>query len=205
MWDERFTAVEFFNDHAFSERPDIVGDWFSFLAAGRRVFAVGSSDSHRLVSSPVGYPRTCMALGTDDPRAATPQAIGRAVGEGRSTIEGGVHLRVSAVGASAAAGPGQTLMGAGERATLRVAVRAPTWVRPRDLVVYVDGAAMPAVALGDAQRDPMDATVRFRGDVHVPVSATGSWAIVVVNGEELTPVYPGRLAFAVSNPIFLQR
>jgi hypothetical protein len=205
MWDDRFNAVEIFNDSAFGERPDLVADWFSFLAMGRRVFAVGSSDSHSLVGSPVGYPRTCMALGTDDPRMATPQAIGRAVGEGRSTIEGGVSLRVTAVGASATAGPGQTLMGTGERATLRVVVRAPTWVRPRDLVVYVDGTALPATVLGDAQRDPMDNTVRFRGDIPVSVAPAGSWAIVVINGEELTPVYPGRQAFAASNPIFLQR
>lgn len=205
MWDERFTAVEFFNDHDFAERPELVQDWFSFLAMGRRVFAVGSSDSHSLNSSPVGYPRTCMALGTDDPRMAAPQAIGRAVGEGRSVIQGGVALNVTATGAAGSAGPGQELRGVGERATLQIRVRAASWVRPRDLVVYVNGAPMPATPLGDAQRDPTNPVIRFRGSVEVPVAAQGAWVIVVVNGEELTPVFPGRNAFAVSNPIFLQR
>ncbi|MEZ4393901.1 MAG: hypothetical protein R3A48_22740 [Polyangiales bacterium] len=166
---------------------------------------MGSSDSHSLNGSPVGYPRTCMSLGTDDPRMATPQAIGRAVGEGRSVISGGVTLSVTASGAGGTAGPGQELRGVGEQATLQVLVRAPTWVRVRSLRLYVDGVALPPTALGEAQRDPMNPVVRFRGELRAPVAAQGSWAIVVVDGDELTPVFPGRDAFAVSNPIFLQR
>ena len=208
FWDDRFTAVEFFNDSSFEENAQRVNDWFSFLRAGRRVFAVGSSDSHAVNGSPVGYPRTCMFLGTDDPAAATPRAIGDAVGQGRSFISGGVWLDVSASpggGGSATAGPGQELTGAGAEASLRIVARAPRWVRARNLEVYVDGSPLPAITLDESQRDPMDPTVRYRGAVRVPVSAQGSWAIVVVNGEELTPVFPGRRAFAVSNPIFLRR
>ena len=41
-------------------------DWFALLSGGRRVVAVGSSDSHELVDTPVGYPRTCLELGTDE-------------------------------------------------------------------------------------------------------------------------------------------
>ena len=34
MWDDGFTAVEFFNDSSFEENPAQVRDWFSFLARG---------------------------------------------------------------------------------------------------------------------------------------------------------------------------
>ena len=37
-------------------------------ARGAQVFAVGPSDSHGISTAPVGYPRTCITLGTDDPR-----------------------------------------------------------------------------------------------------------------------------------------
>jgi hypothetical protein len=158
-----------------------------------------------LVGSPVGYPRTCMALGTDDPRMATPQAIGRAVGEGPQHHRGRGEPSRDRRGGERHRGPRADPHGRGRARHPAVVVRAPTWVRVRDLVVYVDGVALPATVLGDAQRDPMDATVRFRGDLSVSVAPAGSWAIVVINGEELTPVYPGRQAFAVSNPIFLQR
>ncbi len=208
MWDDGFTAVEFFNDSSFEENAVLVRDWFSFLSRGRRVFAVGSSDSHHLNSSPVGFPRTCMFLGTSDPMAATPQAIGTAVGTGRSTIAGGIFLDVRALpatGTSGAVGPGQELMGVGSEGRLEITARAPTWVRADRLQVFVDGTALPTIALDDAARDPSDPVVRYRGTVRVPVAASGSWVVVAAHGRELEPVFPRRTAFAVSNPIFLRR
>lgn len=208
MWDDGFTAVEFFNDKSFEEVPGLVADWFSFLARGRRVFAVGSSDSHHIDSSPVGFPRTCMFLGTSDPAAATPPAIATAVGTGRSTIAGGIFLDVRALpatGEAGAVGPGQELMGVGAEGRLEITARAPAWVRADRLQVFVDGTALPTIALDDAARDPSDPVVRYRGTVRVPVAAAGSWVVVAAHGRELEPVFPRRMAFAVSNPIFLRR
>ncbi len=208
MWDDGFTAVEFFNDSSFEENPMQVRDWFSFLSRGRRVFAVGSSDSHHLNSSPVGFPRTCMFLGTNDPMSATPQAIATAVGTGRSTITGGIFLDVRALpatGTTGAVGPGQELGGVGAEGRLEITARAPTWVRADRLQVFVDGTALPTIALDDAARDPGDPVVRYRGTVRVPVAASGSWVVVAAHGRELDPVFPRRMAFGVSNPIFLRR
>ena len=208
MWDDGFTAVEFFNDSSFEENPVLVRDWFSFLARGRRVFAVGSSDSHHLSSSPVGFPRTCMFLGTSEPQGASPQAIATAVGTGRSTIAGGIFLDVRALPASGdvgAVGPGQEITGIGAEGRMEITARAPTWVRADRLQVFVDGTALPTIALDDAARDPRDPVVRYHGTVRVPVSATGSWVVVAAHGRELDPVFPRRMAFGVSNPIFLRR
>ncbi len=208
MWDTQFTAVEFFNDSSFEQNATTVADWFSFLRHGRRVFAVGSSDSHHLSSSPVGFPRTCMALGTSDPMAATPQAVGTAVGTGRSTISGGVFLDVRALpmtGDATSAGPGQELTGAGAEARLEIVARAPTWVRADRMQVFVDGTAQPTITLDASTSDPSDPVVRYRNTVRVPVATAGSWVVVAVHGQELQPVFPRRMAFAVSNPIFLQR
>src|SRR5690606_13313838 len=86
-WDEEFTLVEFFNDSDFEEARDSeVADWFSLLNSGRRVFAVGSSDSHGIWGSPVGYPRTCLALGTDDPTALTPEMVRDVTVDGHSVV-----------------------------------------------------------------------------------------------------------------------
>lgn len=209
LWDDRFTAVELFNDSDFAaNEASTVADWFSFLDRGRRVFGVGSSDSHNILAgSPVGYPRTCMYLGTDDPRMVTPEAIARAVGSGRSTISGGVFVEATAVAMDGmtTAGPGQELMGAGATARVRITAQAPRWVRVRQLRVFVDGRAMAPIALGEAQRDPMNPAVRYRGEVMVPVAANGSYVIVVVDGQELDTVFPNRNAFGVTNPIFLRR
>ncbi|MEZ4392078.1 MAG: CehA/McbA family metallohydrolase [Polyangiales bacterium] len=207
MWDEQFNAVEVFNDSDFTaNEAATVADWFSFLNRGRRVFAVGSSDSHKILEGqPVGYPRTCMYLGTDDPRMTTPEAIARAVREGRSTISGGVFIEAQAVNGMATAGPGQELTGVGNTARVSITAQAPSWVRVRQLRVFVDGVAMAPIALGDAQRDPMNPVIRYRGDVMVPVAMNGSHVVVVVDGEELDAVFPGRRAFGATNPIFLRR
>ena len=208
MWDDGFTAVEVFNDNSFEEKAEEVRDWFSFLNRNRRVFAVGSSDSHHINTSPVGFPRTCMFLGTNDPAAATPPAIATAVGTGRSTIAGGIFLDVRALpatGDAGAVGPGQEIIGVGAEGRLEITARAPTWVRADRLQVFVDGTALPTIALDDAARDPSDPVVRYRGTVRVPVAAAGSWVVVAAHGRELEPVFPRRMAFAVSNPIFLRR
>jgi hypothetical protein len=208
MWDDGFTAVEFFNDSSFEQNPAQVADWFSFLRRGRRVFAVGSSDSHRISTSPVGYPRTCMALGSNDIPAASPPAIATAVGTGRSVISGGIFLDVRALpatGEAGAVGPGQEISGVGAEARVEITARAPTWVRAERLQVFVDGTALPTIALDAAARDPANPVVRYRGTVRAPVATAGSWVVVAAHGAELDPVFPRRMAFGVSNPIFLRR
>ena len=52
-------------------RQASVGDWFALLNAGKTYWATGSSDSHHERTSPVGYPRTCLRFGHDDPTKLT--------------------------------------------------------------------------------------------------------------------------------------
>lgn len=208
-WDDRLSTFEFFNDSTFEQNPENVRDWYSFLGRGRRVFAVGSSDSHTVsAGSPVGYPRTCLYLGTDTPAMATPNGIRDAVASGRSTVSGGVYLDVAAspgAGGMATAGPGQELMGAGAEARIRLRVQAAPWVTATRAEVIVDGMARQTITLDNTTRDPMNPVIRLQRDVMVPVAAGGSWVIVAVHGGELVPVFPRRNAFGVSNPIFLRR
>jgi hypothetical protein len=124
-WDTRFTLVEVFNDSGWrSNRDGTVRDWLGLLKAGRKIFAVGSSDSHSITSSPVGYPRTCMQVGTDDPRALTPNGVRDALAAGHSTISGGIYV-TARVGT---AGPGDTVTGLGPSSMVAVEVQAAPWV-----------------------------------------------------------------------------
>lgn len=207
-WDTHFTAVEFFNDSSFEENPQQVSDWFSFLTAGRHIAAVGSSDSHHLDNSPVGYPRTCLSLGSDQPSTVSPDAIARAVGAGRGFISGGAWLSVSAnttATPTITAHPGEELTHTGPTVQFNVTVYAPSWVRLRKLQLFSDGTQLTSITLTDSLRDPTQPVVRYRGSHSVPVAPSGSWVIAVVSGDELSPVYSRRRAFAVSNPIYLRR
>jgi len=199
-WDEDFTVVEVINDSSFENNRDgTVVDWFSFLSRGRRVFAVGSSDSHRIYGVPVGYPRTCLDLGVDDPASVTPEMVRDATAAGRSYVSGGIYLDVTGPGGR---GPGETVTGAGATASLRVRVQAADWIEVEELEIIVDGATLMTMPI-TAGADPV---VRFEGDVTVPVAPAGSWVIVHArSSNDMQLLHPGREPFAVTNPIFLER
>ena len=101
VWDEQFTTIEAFNGGSFVDnRNGSVKAWFALLNSGRPVSAVGSSDAHGLSGEGTGYPRTCLRVGTDDPRALTPNSVADATTQGRSIVSGGVYVSASVSGAS---------------------------------------------------------------------------------------------------------
>ncbi|NOY93353.1 MAG: CehA/McbA family metallohydrolase [Deltaproteobacteria bacterium] len=201
MWDEDWTVMEAFNDSSFEENADgLVQDWFSFLRAGRKVFVVGSSDSHKVLrGSPVGYPRTCLYLGVDDPealRTAGSNLVRDTTLSGAMYVSGGIFLDVSVGGA----GPGETVTGTGATALVHARVQAPSWVSVDTLEVYVNGDMVGTVDLSGSTE-----VIRYEDDLMIDVPAGGGWVVLHVKGDrELDPVFPGRGAFAVSNPIFLE-
>ena len=208
-WDEDFTLVEVFNDSDFDANvDDSVRDWFSLLNTGRRVFAVGSSDSHRIVSSPVGYPRTCIAVGTDEAAELRTMGAGHVrdtMLDGSFTVSGGIYVDATATDGT---GPGGQLDGAEPTELVTVRVQAASWVAADTLRVYVDGALVETLSLDDGTADPLNPVLRFEEEVSVPVAggAAGSWVVFVASGETpLGPVHPGRMPFGVTNPIFLRR
>ena len=200
-WDETFGAVEVFNDSSFDENLDeTVRDWFSFLRAGQRVFAVGSSDSHKVVrGSPVGYPRTCLKLGTGDPQLLRTDGGAEAVVEttrsGAFVVNGGIYVDAVAAGGVAAGGE---VAGASGTETVQVRVQAPSWVDATELEVWVDGELTETIPLGAG-----DGVLRFDDAIDVTVASGGSWVVFHARGEmPLDPVHPGRNPFGVTMPIF---
>jgi hypothetical protein len=176
-----------------------VTDWFGLLRAGRKVFAVGSSDSHGLVSSPVGYPRTCIALGTDDPRLATPTLVRDRLAGGHSIVSGGVYVQAR-IGT---AGPGDTVTGAGSPMMVDVVVRAATWIDVDTIEVVVDGQTVDTIPIMPGDADPGDPAVRWRGAIPVQTAATGGFVVIAAYGDrKLLPVHD-RTPFGVANPIFV--
>lgn len=214
-WDEEFRMVEIFNDSGYlRNREGTVRDWFNLLNTGRVVYAVGSSDSHVLRRSPVGFPSTCLDLGTDDPRSLTDAIVTDAAYQGRSTVSGGVHLTVGVGGVGPGASVNCTTTPAacsGDDALVDVVARVPTWIGQGSdaefvLEVIVDGVVHETIDLPDAAPVLYDSDVD--GQLLVPIAAEGSWVVLVVysdNDTRLDPVFAGAEAFGVSNPIFLSR
>ena len=201
LWSDNFDLIEACNGSAFEDnRDDAVADWFSFLEHGRDIWAVGSSDNHHLVSGPVGYPRTCLYLGHDDPSKVDPDTVRDVLLSGAAVVGGGIFMTVEGPGGER---PGQTRTGAGSSATFTVSVQAPSWVSATTLETIVNGETVDSTALLPIGDGPGQA---FLQTVEVPVDATRarSWVVFHAKGDgSLDPIHPGRKPFAFSNPVFL--
>ncbi|MBX3226669.1 MAG: PHP domain-containing protein [Labilithrix sp.] len=198
VWSDVFGALEVFNDSDFErERERVVADWFAFLNAGRKMPAVGSSDSHSLRSRPVGYPRTCMRFGHDDPTQLNPGLVRDALAAGASTISGGLFMTVEGPNG---VGPGGTTT-AGK---YKVVVASPSWVDTTSLEVIVDGTTAQTIAIDPTTGGPGPGhRYTLEVDVAPSQSKPQHWVVFHAKGDgDLAPVHPGRNAFAVSNPVF---
>lgn len=200
-FDTKFTLVEVFNDSDWkSNRDRNVEDWLGLLKAGRKVFAVGSSDSHGLTGSPIGYPRTCLALGTDDPSQLTANQVRDTLGAGHAAVSGGIYVSAK-IGT---AGPGDEVRGAGSPMNVEVTVRAATWIDVDEVEVVVDGVTAEIIPIVPADADATDPTIRFAKSIPIQSAATGGFVVVAAYGNaNLEPVHPGRKPFGVTNPIFV--
>lgn len=204
FYSDNFDAIEVFNDSDFeSNREEVVEDWFALLRMGKRVSAVGSSDSHRIRSSPVGYPRTCMQVGTDDPLALTDADVRDALAAGRSTISGGYYLTVLGPGGE---GPGDVVATGGAPATFTLRVEHASWVpAPEHLEVFLDGQSVAIEDLVPVASGSSAVRYELELDVSKAAGVAESFVVFHVKGSgDLSPVHPGRSAFAVSNAVFLQ-
>ncbi len=203
IWDSGFDSIEVFNDSGWlSNRNRTVEDWFSFLNRGEKKFAVGSSDSHDIVNTPVGYPRTCLQLGTDVPSQLTNEAVRDATTAGHSVISGGILVTVDV----ASKGPGETATGVGAMATVNVTLQAPSWVSVEAIEFVVDGQTLEDRMVLPTDADPLNPTIRYTGTFLAPVDPSGSYVVVAAySSGTLAPVFPGEKPFGVSNPIFLEQ
>ncbi|NUQ79624.1 MAG: CehA/McbA family metallohydrolase [Polyangiaceae bacterium] len=202
LWSPLFDAVEVFNDSDLEEnRKKSVADWFSLLNHGKTVWAVGSSDSHHIRTSPVGYPRTCLWIGHDDPTKLTAGAVRDALLLGTATVSGGLFMTVTGPGGEK---PGQTIgLAPGSEATFTVTVEAPGYLMADTLETIVNGVTVneePLLPIGNGP------SKKFINEVTVTIdpSVPRSWVVFHAKGEaDLAPLHPGRKPFAVSNPIFI--
>jgi hypothetical protein len=204
LWSDNFDAIEVFNNSDFEKnRGAVVADWFSMLNHGYTFWAVGSSDSHHLRTSPVGYPRTCLFFGHDDPTMVTGEGVRDAVRSGDSTISGGLYMTLLGPNGEH---PGQTVTAdaAGE-ATFTVTVESPSWLLGETLEIIVNGQTVSVEPLLPIGTGPSN---KFMNQVKVKLdpAATRNWVLFHAKGEgDLAPLHPGKKPFAVSNPVFLEK
>ncbi len=181
-------------------------DWLTLLNRGTRLTAVGASDSHT-VNDPVGQARTYLESHTDNIADIDRDEVCRAFVEGRASVASGIFARLSIaqkysmgdlVPASIfAAADGQTAS-----FNVRLRVAAPSWVRPLEAMIYVNGRRV-AEQLINAQSDqPTNQTLEFT----IEVPPHDAHVVAFVLGEDIKlPGWTtyGKATQAITNPIYL--
>ena len=200
LWSDHFDAIEVFNDSDFdSNRDSSVADWFALLNAGHSFWAVGSSDSHSLRTSAVGYPRTYLFMGYDAPNQASESDVGDTIRSGQMTISGGLFMTVTGPNGSV---PGETESKTAN-ADFTVTVRCPSWIDADTLEVIVNGETVDEQPLLPMGAGPGKVFVN-QVSVALP-SGPRAWVVFHAKGPgDLSPVTPGKNPFAVSNPILFE-
>ncbi|MFW5739598.1 MAG: CehA/McbA family metallohydrolase, partial [Myxococcota bacterium] len=201
LWSDNFDVIEACNGSSFDDnREDTIVDWFSFLEHGRDIWAVGSSDNHHLVRGPVGYPRTCLYLGHDDPMKADDATVRDALLAGAAIVGGGLFMTVEGPGGER---PGETVQAAGETVSFTVSVRAPSWISAETLETFVNGVSVDTSELLPMGEGPGQVFLQTV-EVEVDASRTRNWVVFHAKGQgDLDPVHPGSVPFAFSNPVFI--
>ncbi len=203
MWYGDFEAVEVWNGDDFRrQEEETVVDWFALIDMGLRFAAMGNSDTHELLWSEIGYPRSCLLVGHDEPVTLTNVQVRDAVKAMRVIVSGGILVTAQGPGGE---GPGEIADAPSGTADIHVRVQAPTWVSAERLRVFVGGEETATITLDGSTADPSNPAVRF-DDVLVIATPGGldGWVVFVAEGDAtLDPVTVGQRPFGVTNPIFL--
>ena len=186
--DVDFDAMELLNGASMERYERLRADWISLLRQGQRKTATGNSDTHSLYRVPA-VPRNYVQMSDDTPRAFEEAPFIDAVGRGALWVTTGPLLDVSLDDAV----PGSTFTGTD--GTLRIAVRAASWVPVSQVRIRVDGEVVQSRTL-TAPAD-IQIPLGFERDSFVSVEVEGPAEGVYA---ELLPKFT---PFAFTNAIYV--
>lgn len=184
-------------------------DWMSLLNRGLKLTAVGATDSHT-VNDPVGQARTYLKSHADDITQIDRKEVYHAFTEGRATAAAGIFANLTLNGqfgmgdlASADAFTNNN-KNQHSKLTAYLRVAAPSWVRPREAMIYVNGKQVAQKTIDSTLNQPTNQTLEFS----LELPPHDAYVVAFVLGDGIT--LPGWTTFgkatqAITNPIFLDR
>ncbi|MBI2374025.1 MAG: CehA/McbA family metallohydrolase [Deltaproteobacteria bacterium] len=198
QWSDDFDVIEVANGCGVgSIERETMPDWFAFLDAGMKKFAAGSTDSHHAAYGEMGSPRTYVRLGTDDPRAVTPEAFRDVTRAGRMVVTCGPYLQIE----RGTAGPGDVSKLEGDLVSVSVRVQAPSWMDVDSVELVTNGGRVVKRVSVPQSLEP----IRFSGTLTASVTpGKDGWVIARARGDRPHPIFArGRPSYAFTNPILL--
>lgn len=194
-----FDAMEVLNStFPLKQAEYMLVDWFALLNRGERIWGAGASDTHT-VYDVAGQGRTYFRSATDDPaRIDVDEAI-KALKAGDSTISFGIF---SDVLVNNAANMGETITPANKSLHVNFRVAAPSWVRVRKAVVYLNGLEVAQSELPALTNKALNTNFVFT----IPAPAHDAHLICAAFGDGVKDAAWTTIAdftMAATNPIFV--
>lgn len=171
-------------------------DWYSFLNQGRRKMGLGSTDSHKARYGQMGYPRTYVKFGHDDPKKVTPESFRDAMFAGRMIVSCGPFFEFkvndSDVGDIVTVSDGQL--------NLWAKVSAPDWMDVDQMEFVINGELVHTEMVSTD-----DETVRYEGTLTTSITpGQDAWIIMKVRGDRSHSQHSGtRPSWGFTNPVFI--
>jgi hypothetical protein len=157
-----FDSLEVHNGF-WLEHPDRVregvDDLVGLARRGKRVAAVGNSDSHKLFFEEAGWPRTYVRTTGNEPLGT--RVLG-ALLRGESTVSAGPFVEMTVEGRPIGS---QVAVSKGKTARVHVRVQAPAWIPVDHVEIHADDELARAFKVEGPPKDG----VRFDGDADVPI------------------------------------
>ena len=184
-WSPDFDAIEVLNSWPSS---DYLDHYMNLVSRGLDPTPVGVSDSHSHRGG-VGTALTYVPLPIDGIGELQPDHIRTAWREGGTVPSTGPLIEARVGGAWA---PGQTWEGP---VTLKLKIWAPDWMPVDGLNIYRDGELVDTVQAEGEGPLPMNTEISLAPDVDA------AYVLEVVSSADMSPVYPGSYAWAVTAAI----
>ncbi len=195
-WSDNFNAMEVYNGQRRSHRYDLVPIWLSLINEGMRIAPTAVSDSHNRIPEP-GSGRTWVLTGEDNPSYVDADMLADGVLNLRTVASTGPFIRFTT---ECGAGLGE-LVGMQDSVNFEIEVQAPAWMKLARVELIANGEVEGVWEKGD--EGWQEGSVRFSKTITVQPERDTWYAVQVDSDEEMMPVYPGLVPWALTSPIFL--
>ncbi len=210
-WD--FDAIEVLNENpgwgfhdaeiadieTSSSEFSVLRDWYNFLNAGRKIAAVGNSDSHTVIKNIAGIPRNYVFTENDDASKIDPAVVNQAIRDGNLFTTTGPFLRMTANGQPL----GSTVSLKHPQIDIQLDAQVASWIDLDSIAIIQNGEEVANFGFEGKRDGPLH--VRPRALINAPRDC---WIIAIAKGDE--PMKPYVLhdkrdatPLAITNPIYI--
>lgn len=193
-------TTEVLNGKRLGDYGEVVEDVIAVTKSGRRLTAVGTSDTHSPFAG-VGYARTYVRTGADTPAELDLRTVWSGLKAGRAVAAIGPFVEVFARADELQAEIGDVLVASGP-VSLEVRVQAASWVSATELRLLENGQVIRTVAIDASTQSAEHSGLRYSGTLTATPTAD-SFYMVEVRGGQNRPFFDETIV--LTNPVYVDR